>query len=173
MTDPNLYVGFSQGEGWESVLIQLFTARGVNHAFLMWEDAHLGWLVLGANQNGVTTDSWDNFKKTRRVPALFKPATGVSFWYGLAKLRDKLNEKYDLKGLLGMSVVEVARAHSRYIGNPLANAHATFCSQFCVDVMRAAGYEVLGTQPSNTIDPHELMHWMSQCPEFVQRSVPA
>ena len=168
-----LYVGFSQGRGLVPNLIQLFTGRGVNHAFFAWEDPHIGWLALGANANGVTVDAWHTFTQNRYVPALFSERYEQHLWDGLAKLRDKLNEKYAFLALAGMSIVEIARVHQKFIANPLPQWHATFCSQFVVDVMRAALYEVLGNQPSNTIDPRQLMHWMAGQPDlFTERSAP-
>ena len=167
--NPNLFVGFSQGQGFVPWAIQLFTGRGVNHAFLAWQDEHLGWVVLGANENGVTLDDWANFTKTRTVPALFRPRDGKpDLWVGLSALRDKLNEKYSLSGLIGMGVVELARAYGHQIANPFARNGHTFCSQFCADVLRASGYPILGDLVSSSIDPHEMMHAIAADADFIQ-----
>ena len=167
--NPNLFVGFSQGTGFIAWAIQLFTGRGVNHAFLCWQDEHLGWVVLGANENGVTLDTWEQFTRTRTVPALFRPKDGMpTLWAGLVSLRNKLNEKYSLSGLVGMGVVELARAYGHEIPNPFAKDGHTFCSQFCADVVRRAGYPVLGNLVSTSIDPHEMMHAIATDPYFIQ-----
>lgn len=173
MSNPNLYVGFSQGEGFVPEAIQVFTGKGVNHAFLCWEDAHLGWEALGANSNGVTPDVWSNFVKSRYVPAIFRPRDGLpTLWEGLEKLKAKLNEEYDFRGLLSMSIVELARHYGKEIPNPGATPGKTFCSQFTMDIIRAAGFVLLADRLSSTIDPHEEMHAIASDPDFVQEAPP-
>lgn len=152
-----------------SKTIQLFTGRGVNHAFLAWQDPHLGWVVLGANANGITLDTWSNFSAKRYVPALFRPKDGLpTLWTGLEKLRNDLNAKYNYGGLLGMSVVEIAHHFHHDMRNPWSRDWELFCSQFATEVIRGSGYQLLAKQYANTIDPHEAMHVLASAPMFFQ-----
>jgi hypothetical protein len=172
--DTSLYVGFSRGSGLLPRLILYFTKGSVNHAFLTWRDEHLGWVVLGANGNGVTLDTWANFTKTRTVPAVYKPATG-SLWFGLETLRNDINAKYNIPALVGMSVVEIAsHVFKQNIDNPLdVDYHDMFCSEFAVMVIRASGFTLFQRQPADTVDPQSLMTELSSRKDFMAGTVPA
>lgn len=155
-------------------LILYFTKGTVNHAFLTWQDEHLGWVVLGANGNGVTLDTWGNFTKTRTVPAVFRPVAG-DLWKGLELLRDDINTRYDIPALVGMSVVEIAsHVFKQNINNPLdVDYHDVFCSEFATMVVRASGFDFLSSQPADTIDPQLMMETLSKRTDFVRGAVPA
>ena len=154
-------------------LIRLMTGGEVNHAFLLWTDEHLGWVVLGANKNGVTLDTWKNFTKIRTVPAIFKPATG-SLWLGLEKLRDDINAQYNTAALVGMSVVEIAsHVFHKNISNPLdVDYHDVFCSEFATMVIRVSGFGVLPALAPDAVDPQTLMHELVRRTDFTQGIVP-
>lgn len=174
--DNDLYVGFSEGSGWLPKLIRIFTGGRVNHAFLCWDDMHLGWVVLGANANGVTLDTWGNFTKSRMVAAIFKPANpAFSLWHGLMALKNDINAKYDAVGLVGMGAVEIARRFfNRNVSNLLDREAKgkVFCSMFTTMVIRKAGIRLLPDQNADTVDPQELMHELVRRSDFVQGSLP-
>lgn len=171
--NSNLYVGFSSSAGLLGRVIRYLTGGSVNHAFLLWEDAHLGWVVLGANENGITLDTLTNFRATRTIEATVRPIVGT-LWNGLTALRNDLNEKYNLSGLVGMSVVEIARAFGREPhANPLSNRSELFCSQFAVEVIRAAGITLLPQTPSSVVDPQMLMSTLAADRRFMGEDVGA
>ncbi len=171
--DTGLYVGFSSRGGLLPRLIRIFTGGAVNHAFLCWEDSTLGWVVLGANTNGVTLDTWSNFTATRKVPAIFKPVNGT-LRTGLRALKESINAKYSTAGLVGMSVVEIARhLFNQRVANPLDVRGELFCSQFATMVIRASGYEFLPEWAADTIDPQEMMHELARRADFIQGVVPS
>lgn len=174
--DPNLYVGFSEGQGWLPKLIRVFAGGAVNHAFLAWQDLHLGWVVLGANVNGVTLDTWSNFVKTRRVPAIFRAANPAqSLWLGLGALRNDINARYDTRALVGMGLVEIARrVFDSKIANPFDdNRTEVFCSEFATMVIRGSGFKFLPDYAPDTIDPQQMMHELARRSDFVQGPLPS
>ncbi len=172
--DNELYAGFSSSSGPLQSLIRVFTNGVTNHSFLTWQDAHLGWLVIGANQNGVTVDTWTNFTKSRKIQAIFKPVRG-SLWDGLEKLKDELNEKYDIGALVGMSIVEIAdRWFHTSVRNPLDfDSREVFCSEFQTQVIRAAGFEFLPNQWANTVSPQDAYNELSKRVDFVKGTLPS
>lgn len=168
--DPNLYVGVSAAPDLIGEVIREFEDSPANHAFLAYEDTHTGWRALGANLNGVTEDSWDNFVRSRKVLGLWRPRNPPALWVGLTKLKDDLNEKYSIAGLVGMSVVEVAaRLFHYHVRNLLGDLfrHELFCSQFAAEIIRASGYVFAGEQPADTIDPGEILSMLPRDGRFV------
>lgn len=171
--DPNLYVGFSMTRSMLGWLIRAFTGGNVNHAFLAWQDANLGWVVLGANDNGLTMDAIANFQKTRTIAGLFRPKNST-LWSGLEALKQNLNVKYNFSGLVGMTGVELARKLLHWNApNLLDDKERLFCSEFTVDVLRASGYPVLTKQQAATVDPAELMAALIIRTDFERTDVPA
>lgn len=143
-----------------------FTSRGrdipasdrVNHAALYTEREE-GPCVLGANENGVTWDTLENFLKGREVVAVFSPRDPArTLWGGFAMLRDDLNERYNFGGLAGMAAVEIAReVFHRAIANPFDQKDRIFCSEFSVEVIRASGFTMLPGIEASAIDPQQEM----------------
>lgn len=170
MLNPNLYVGFSCSDGLLARAILWFTGGNVNHAFLAWEDAHLGWVVLGANENGVTLDTLDNFKKGRSIVHTYRPINGT-LWSGLEKLRADLNVRYNIGGLAGMSIVELARRFHQSIPNPGNNRKELFCSEFAIEVIRAAHYSILTNYIASTVDPALLDSTLAHDIDFIQETI--
>lgn len=163
--DPNLYVGFSRGKGFFNGLLArvvlAFTGGRADHSLLYYQDEHLGWMTIGANDNGVTYMAMDQFLRSRTIVAAFKPADpGTTLWLGLRILRGKIDAGYDYSGLLGMAPVEIARKWFRirnaknFFADPRTRL---FCSEFTVDVIRSANLPVLLSQDSDTIDPADEM----------------
>jgi len=175
--DPHLYVSYSAGRDWLSRCIQIATGRRVNHSFFIWQDEHLGWVTLGANANGVTLETWQNFAKTREVIAMFRPRDGMpSLWIGLDALKNEIDERYDYLGLGGMMWVEIQRARGKNVDNPGSKISEwfdpkhkkTFCSQLQAAVIRRTGYQLLGGRLARTIDPGEEMHFIAGDGDFAQ-----
>lgn len=171
-----LYLGFSSSKGFLARLIDLFTGAGiggVSHAFLLWNDEHLGWLTLGANDNGLTVVAWDNFVQNHTVAGIFRPRTGFpSLWDGLEVLKSKLNEQYNYPGLVGMSIVEVAAFFHKNVHNPLSVGDKEFCSEFSTEVVRAAGFPILADRLADSISPAEEMRAIDRDSRFVEEPPP-
>ncbi len=141
-----------------SDLIMLFTDGPVSHAFLLWRDPHMGCVCLGANPNGVTLDVLEDFERDRVIVKVARPVKG-SLWPGLEALRNDLNERYNIGGVIGMSVVEIARRvfHDRVTANPLSRTGELFCSQFVLEVIIAAKLPISEELNPSTTDPSQLM----------------
>jgi hypothetical protein len=177
--DGRLLLGFSRGtsfgERLKSVTIQWFTGGTVSHAFLLYKDNHLGWLTIGANSNGVTYQPLELFKRARQIVKLFEPVTGeFSLWTGLTQMRDFIDAGFNLTGLIGMSIVEIATHWLRQTAprNWLSDPHRVFCSQMCVAVLRHSGIDILPGRDFDTIDPATLMAAMLDDPHFRETQVP-
>jgi hypothetical protein len=103
----------------------------------------------------------DQFLRSRTIVAAYKPADpGTTLWLGLRNLRGKIDAGYDYGALLGMAPVEIARKwfRLRNAKNFLADPRTRlFCSEFTVDVIRAANLPVLLSESSDTIDPADEM----------------
>jgi hypothetical protein len=176
MVDPTLYAGFSAGKGLLPWLIRKATGGSVNHAFLLWEDPQVGWVTLGANEDGVSRMLWGEFTLTRTVPAIFMPTDPAkSLWAGLEALKAEIGAKYNIPALVGMSIVEVAAHlfHER-VDNPLDfNKREVFCSEFQAQVIRASGFRYFPNQPADTIDPEEGLAELSNRIDFMKGVVPS
>lgn len=147
------YIAFSQSAGL-GTLIRKFTGGDVNHClFIFRDDVFNTWLTLGANLNGLTIETLATFSD--KIIDIWEPKEG-SFSVGLQKYAYLLNTPYDVSGLIGMSVVEVAEriAHLR-IHNPFLNDKELFCSEFGKMVCVASSYNVGDMLPGST-DPNEL-----------------
>lgn len=178
MANNALYVGFSRtaGGGFFSRLlgraIRFFERAGSgapNHAFLLYRDDHLGWMTIGANQNGVTYLPLDAFLRSRSVVKLFTTATPGTLWAGLDALKDDIGKAYNLSGLVGMAPVEIAVhwLHFKHLSNWLSNPHTLFCSEFVAEVIRRAGYQVLGHEAADVIDPAALCAALNGDPNWI------
>lgn len=132
MNYPPILIGFSTSTGWLARGIRWFTRGSVSHTFIAYKDIPLGcWMILGANDNGVTGQVADTFKPT--VVELFAPVD-VDLWMGLRAVKQRLNEKYNYPALLGMSIVEVGRFFHQHWPNPWSDDNSDFCSEFAARV---------------------------------------
>jgi hypothetical protein len=174
-----LLLGFSRGvsfgERLKSATIRWFTGGTVSHAFLLYNDSHLGWLTIGANSNGVTYQPLEQFKRARLIVKLFEPVEEtMSLWTGLARMRDFIDAGFNLSGLIGMSMVEIAThwLHQTAPRNWLSDPHRVFCSQMCVTILRHSGFDLLPGRDPDTIDPSTLMAAVIADPHFREAPIP-
>lgn len=178
MNAQGLYVGFSRSRGGLfsqllGLLIRFFTGGRVNHALFLYRDEHLGWMTIGANENGVTYLPLEVFLKTRQMVDIFVPAKDPSaLWVGLQSLRDDIGKSYNFSGLVGMAGVEIATRwlHLKHASNWLSNPNDLFCSEIVAEVIRRSHFSVLDGAPADTIAPAALDAALSMSAEFIRPS---
>lgn len=175
--DPNLYVGFSHSSGILSRLIWWIGGRQgkyidlATHAFFYYTDEHYGPVCLGAEGNGVIVQSLANFIKEHTILALYRPKGNLPLLWA-DDLASKLDEHYNLGGLVGMSFVEIMRRLHHSVRNPTSNRKEVFCSELTIAVIREH-YDLLAGRDANTIPPQEERFALYTHPSFNNCPIPA
>jgi hypothetical protein len=160
----NIRIGFSASSGIGD-LIRLVTGGDVNHAFILYFDPIFQTnLTLGAQSNGLTSEPLFEFPD--QIIHLFEPLNS-GFEEGLRVNTKWLDQPYDYAGLLGMSLVEAARAIGHWqILNPFLDKQKLFCSEYAAMVIRASGYNILPDYQAGTVDPYQLCQAMIARPDW-------
>lgn len=175
MADPLIYAGFSSALGVSGRLlgglIRAFTGGDVNHAFFVyWDENWDSWLTVGANSNGLTIMSLNEFTRTRTIVHAYRmTAPGRTLWDGLRIHVADLDKAYNFSGLFGMAGVEVVKKITGRPGaNILSNNHELFCSEWCAMVIREAlkRQQFLAGYGFNQIDPSTLSEGLANSPWF-------
>jgi hypothetical protein len=161
-----VYVGFSTPRRWNplSALIRAMMRSRVSHAWLLVEDPIFQErLVLEAHASGFRLVSLATFVRDNRVVAIVAPAHDLS--PGLPEAGGWLGDQFDVLGLVGIFLVLVGRWFRRTRWrNPFTSAHALFCSEAVVRVLKAARYPGAERLGDETTTPQDLLDVLSRDP---------
>jgi len=147
-------IAFSGSAQLVGQIIKGLTGGYVTHAFFIFHDRVFDTeMTLGAHAGGLTIIPLAECKD--EILYVFEPI-GPGLEVGLRKLVNLLNRPYDYQGLVGMSIVEAARAMGLDVENPLQSEHRLFCSEFAKMVVNESGYEVLPDVHPGSCDPAQL-----------------
>lgn len=148
-----------------SSFIRWVTKSQYSHCFLIVEDAFFGVdMALEADQYGFRLVPLEQFAKQHDIMLVVSPVAPID--EGVKKAATWLGESYDFTGLFGMAFVLLGRWLGRKWRNPLRAAHAMFCSEAIVYVLRAANYPGAADLTPSDTSPEDLA-------EFLARSSPS
>ena len=138
-----IFVGFCGSNGILGRIIRWATGGDVNHAYLlMWSEEFRGWVQLGAEAGGWVQESAEKLRGNAVVRN------------GLALMRERLGDGYDVGGLVGMAwVMFLRRVFGKRVGNPFQAKSKLFCSEAVDLVLHDSGID-LGVD-AGAIDPAE------------------
>jgi len=168
---PDVIVGFSTPKAWNplSWAIRALTRSRTRHAWLLVYDPVFRLLmVMEAHTTGMRLIPLGAFKKVNHVVALARPR--IDLTKGLHEAGKWLGKPFDTPSLLGMTVVLLGRWFSKKWRNPCHGAHALFCSESVVRMLREAGcpgaadLDADGTSPEDLLEilERDREHWHVQ-----------
>lgn len=162
-----VFIGFSTPRRWNplSALIRAMMKSQVSHTWMLVEDPLFKLrLVLEAHTTGFRLISLAEFVKDNKVVALVQPAHPQLLEAGLPEAGGWLGDEYDVLGLFGIFLTQVAKWFKRKSRNPFTSSRALFCSEAVVRVLRSAGYP--GAEPfgHETTTPAELLAFFEKEP---------
>lgn len=160
-----VFVGFSTPRSWNpvSALIRKMMKANLSHTWLLVEDPLFELrLVLEAHSTGFRLISFAEFVKENKVVKLLQPAHSLAG--GLPEAGGWLGDQYDVPGLFGIFLVQVARWFRHKMENPFTSPRALFCSEAVVRVMKAAHYPGAEKLGDETSTPAELLAFLEAEP---------
>lgn len=161
MIQRPVFVGFSTPRTWNpiSALIRRMMNSKASHTWLLVEDPLFELrLVLEAHETGFRLISLAEFVKNNKIVKLLQPAHPLA--KGLPEAGGWLGDEYDVRGLIGIFFVTVAKFFRHKIANPFTSSRALFCSEAVVRVMKAAGYPGAEKFGDETTSPADLMTFL-------------
>ena len=126
-------IGVSSPKRWNplSPLLRRIMGTPYSHIWILLEDALFDIdLMLGTEKIGFVPLPYERFLEENNVIQVWDPDPSYKLEVGLYELVKRIGQPYDKVGLLGMAwVVAFARWFKRKVRNPLASAHAMWCSE--------------------------------------------
>lgn len=126
-------IGVSTPKKWNplSPLIRRVMGTPYSHIWILLEDALFDIdMMLGTENIGFVPLPYERFLEESNVIKVWDPDPSYKLEVGLYELIKRIGQPYDKVGLLGMGwVVALARWFKRKARNPLASAHAMWCSE--------------------------------------------
>lgn len=157
-----VFVGLSTPRRWNplSALIRVMMKSKASHVWLLVEDPLFQLrLVLEAHSTGFRLISLAEFVKDNKVVALIKPASPL-LRDGLPEVGGWLGDEYDVLGLFGIFLTQVAKWFQRKgkaWKNPFTSPRALFCSEAVVRSLKAANYPGAERFDDETTTPAEIL----------------
>jgi hypothetical protein len=151
----NIRFAFSTSNAWYSRLIRDASKAKVSHTFvivpalgteLVFQEGALGWSVctLASMQDSIVK--------------VVTPKYPVDV--GFAKSLTDLGQPYDYLGLLGMAWVMFWRWLGHKVRNPLASAHAMFCSERGTRILQDSNYPGADKLDPAATTPEDLLDFL-------------
>jgi hypothetical protein len=163
---PPVFVGFSTPRRWNplSALIRRMMNSQTSHVWLLVEDPLFELrLVLEAHSTGFRLISLAQFVKDNKVVRLLQPAHSLRS--GLPEAGGWLGDEYDVRGLFGIFLTQVAKwFRIKTMKNPFTSARSLFCSEAVVRVLKAAHYPGADQFHDETTTPAELLSFFEAEP---------
>jgi hypothetical protein len=125
-------IGVSTPKHWNplSPILRRIMGTPYSHIWILLDDAIFDVdIVLGTERDGFQCIPYDRFAKKQNIIAVYDPDPSYRLDVGLRAAAPLIGEPYDDVGLIGMAWVMLARWFKRKVRNPLASAHALFCSE--------------------------------------------
>ena len=126
-------IGVSTPKKWNplSPLLRRVMGTSYSHIWILLEDALFDIdLMLGTEKIGFVPLPYERFLEENNIIQVWDPDPSYKLEVGLYELVKRIGKPYDKIGLLGMGwVVALSRWFKRKVRNPLASAHAMFCSE--------------------------------------------
>jgi len=126
-------IGVSTPKKWNplSPLLRRVMGKPYSHIWILLEDALFDVdMMLGTEKIGFVPLPYERFLEENTVIQIWDPDPSYKLEVGLYELVKLIGQPYDKAGLLGMAwVAALARWFKRKVRNPLASAHAMWCSE--------------------------------------------
>jgi hypothetical protein len=164
-------IGVSTPKRWNplSPLLRRIMGTPYSHIWLLLDDALFDVdMVLGTETHGFQLIPYERFVKGQNVIKVFDPDPSYRLDIGLRAVAPLIGEPYDDVGLIGMAWVMLGRWLKRKFRNPLASAHALFCSESVAMVLvksavpEAAALIPARATPRDVVDVLEKMQLIPQ-----------
>lgn len=153
-----VFIGFSTPRHWNplSALIRKMMKSPISHTWLLVEDPLFQLrLVMEAHTTGFRLISLAEFVKDNKVVALVAPSHSLKT--GLPEAGGWLGDQYDVLGLFGIFLTQVALWFKKRLKNPFTSPRALFCSEAVVRVMKSAQYPGCEVFDDETTTPAQLL----------------
>jgi hypothetical protein len=156
-----MIIGFSTTNRIFSRLIKWATRSRASHAFVMVKVAGEP-IIIHATHNGVNCDHYKVFKKSKKIVVQYKlEVPEENKLAATATALKLLDRPYDFLSIVGFGWVLFNKALGRQTKNPFRNRTAYQCSEFALEILRAAGVKGLDQFDRELVSPEDLMNFLS------------
>jgi len=157
----NIRIGFSTPKHFNPVswLVRKFTGSVASHAFFIFLDEDYDVdVVMEAHELGFRDGMLARFEKKNEIVATFSPKSDIT--KGIVYVaKEYLGTGYDFGGLIGSSLMLFGRWLKRKWHNPLASAHAVFCSEAVVIALQKSNYVGADGLVAQDTTPQDLLNF--------------